>query len=54
MMDNMDIFRFNGFNIKVDETAEPTKRISVLSQPFSKNTMLDKKGKQGKWGRIMR
>ncbi|SAM08383.1 hypothetical protein [Absidia glauca] len=43
VMDNMDIFRFNGFNIKVDEAAEPTKRISVLSQPFSKNTMLDKR-----------
>ncbi|KAI8086554.1 mismatch repair endonuclease PMS2 [Halteromyces radiatus] len=43
VMDNMNIFRANGFNIQIDENGEPTKRISVLSQPFSKNTMLDKK-----------
>ncbi|ORZ14174.1 hypothetical protein BCR42DRAFT_63066 [Absidia repens] len=41
-MDNLNIFKANGFNMKVDEDAEPTKRISVLSQPFSENTMLNK------------
>ncbi|CAO3589809.1 unnamed protein product [Absidia cylindrospora] len=41
-MDNLNIFQANGFNMKVDEDAEPTKRISVLSQPFSENTMLNK------------
>ncbi|KAI9303200.1 hypothetical protein BJ944DRAFT_268794 [Cunninghamella echinulata] len=43
VMDNVDIFRANGFDIKIDDQGEPTKRIFIISQPFSKNTMLDKK-----------
>ncbi|CAO3630305.1 unnamed protein product [Cunninghamella blakesleeana] len=42
VMDNIDVFRANGFDIKIDEDGEPTNRISIVSQPFSKNTMLDK------------
>ncbi|ORX47224.1 DNA mismatch repair protein MutL [Hesseltinella vesiculosa] len=43
VMDNTDIFHANGFDIQVDPEQEPTHRIKIVSQPFSRNTMLDKK-----------
>ncbi|KAI8062112.1 hypothetical protein BC940DRAFT_309564 [Gongronella butleri] len=43
VMDNLDIFRANGFEIQVDEAAEPTQRIRIISQPASRNTLLDKR-----------
>lgn len=42
-MDNLEIFKANGFDVEVLPDNEPTKRIRVLSQPVSKNTMFDKK-----------
>jgi DNA mismatch repair protein PMS2 len=44
-MDNLEIFQANGFDVEVLPDNEPTKRIRVVSQPISKNTMFDKKGK---------
>ncbi|KAI8978896.1 hypothetical protein BDB01DRAFT_852128 [Pilobolus umbonatus] len=43
VMDNVHIFRANGFEIEVLPDNQPTKRIQVISQPISKNTMFDKK-----------
>ncbi|KAI7904845.1 uncharacterized protein BX663DRAFT_469940 [Cokeromyces recurvatus] len=43
VMDNLDIFKANGFDVQVLPDNEPTKRICVISQPVSKNTMFDKK-----------
>lgn len=45
VMDNLEIFKANGFGIQVFPDNEPTKRIHVISHPVSKNTMFDKKGK---------
>ncbi|KAI7892356.1 uncharacterized protein EV154DRAFT_191776 [Mucor mucedo] len=43
VMDNLEIFKANGFGVQVFPDNEPTKRIRVISQPVSKNTMFDKK-----------
>ncbi|KAI8970243.1 hypothetical protein BDF20DRAFT_826428 [Mycotypha africana] len=43
VMDNLEIFKANGFEVEVLSENEPTQRICVLSQPVSKNTMFDKK-----------
>ncbi|KAI9485895.1 MAG: hypothetical protein EXX96DRAFT_471853 [Benjaminiella poitrasii] len=43
VMDNLDIFKANGFDVQVLPDNEPTQRIRVISQPVSKNTMFDKK-----------
>lgn len=45
VMDNLEIFKANGFGVQVYPDNEPTKRIQVISHPVSKNTMFDKKGK---------
>ncbi|XP_076448637.1 mismatch repair endonuclease PMS2-like [Babylonia areolata] len=37
LMDNLDIFRKNGFDFIVDETAPPTQRVKLKSTPVSKN-----------------
>jgi DNA mismatch repair protein PMS2 len=42
-MDNIDIFKANGFDVEILPDNEPTKRIRVISQPVSKNTMFDRK-----------
>ncbi|KAL4206497.1 DNA mismatch repair protein MutL, partial [Rhizopus microsporus] len=43
VMDHLDVFKANGFDIEVLPDNEPTKRIRVLSQPVTKRAMLDKK-----------
>ncbi|KAL9548707.1 hypothetical protein MBANPS3_005560 [Mucor bainieri] len=43
VMDNLDIFRANGFDVEVLPDNPPTTRIRVISQPVSKNTMFDKR-----------
>ncbi|KAI8341544.1 hypothetical protein BD560DRAFT_412104 [Blakeslea trispora] len=43
VMDNLDVFKANGFDVEVLSENEPTRRIRVISQPFSKNTMFDQK-----------
>lgn len=44
VMDNLEIFKANGFGVEVLPDNEPTKRIRVVSHPVSKNTVFDKKG----------
>jgi DNA mismatch repair protein PMS2 len=44
-MDNIDILKANGFDIQVDENAPSTQKIRIVSQPVSKNTMFNMKGK---------
>ncbi|CAO0803345.1 unnamed protein product [Mucor circinelloides] len=43
VMDNVDIFKANGFDIEILPDNQPTTRIRVISQPVSKNTMFDKR-----------
>ncbi|KAI9279945.1 hypothetical protein BC943DRAFT_331431 [Umbelopsis sp. AD052] len=42
-MDNLDILKSNGFDIRIDEDAPPTQKIKIISQPVSKNTMFNTK-----------
>lgn len=35
IMENIDIFRMNGFDFEIDETRQITKRIAMTSYPFS-------------------
>ncbi|XP_046563107.1 mismatch repair endonuclease PMS2-like [Haliotis rubra] len=37
LIDNLDIFRKNGFDFVIDETAPPTSRVKLTSTPVSKN-----------------
>ncbi|XP_046352551.2 mismatch repair endonuclease PMS2-like isoform X1 [Haliotis rufescens] len=37
LVDNLDIFRKNGFDFVIDETAPPTCRVKLTSTPVSKN-----------------
>ncbi|GAA5804975.1 hypothetical protein HPULCUR_010485 [Helicostylum pulchrum] len=43
VMDNLEIFKANGFGVEILPDNEPTKRIRVVSHPVSKNTVFDKK-----------
>ncbi|GAA5815875.1 hypothetical protein MFLAVUS_009394 [Mucor flavus] len=43
VMDNLEIFKANGFGVETLPDNEPTKRIRVVSHPVSKNTVFDKK-----------
>lgn len=42
-MENLDIFKANGFDVEILPDNPPTTRIRVISQPVSKNTMFDKR-----------
>ncbi|OWR42288.1 putative DNA mismatch repair protein pms2 [Danaus plexippus plexippus] len=42
LMDNLDIFKKNGFTFAIDETAAPTKRVKLLTLPMSKNWIFGK------------
>lgn len=42
LMDNLEIFKKNGFTFKIDEHAPPTKRVKLLTIPMSKNWMFGK------------
>ncbi|XP_023936432.2 mismatch repair endonuclease PMS2 [Bicyclus anynana] len=42
LMDNLEIFKKNGFTFKIDEQALPTKRVKLLTIPMSKNWMFGK------------
>ncbi|ELT88556.1 hypothetical protein CAPTEDRAFT_218769 [Capitella teleta] len=37
LMDNLDIFKRNGFAFEVDEEGPPTQRVKLVSKPISKN-----------------
>jgi hypothetical protein len=39
VMDNLDIFRMNGFDFKIDRTEPPTKRVRMSQIPISKGTV---------------
>ncbi|KAK9502756.1 hypothetical protein O3M35_011466 [Rhynocoris fuscipes] len=42
LIDNIDIFKKNGFDFKIDEEAAPTKRISLTAIPMSRNWVFGK------------
>ncbi|KAL5019084.1 hypothetical protein ScPMuIL_004806 [Solemya velum] len=37
LMDNLEIFKKNGFDFIIDENAQPTQRVKLVSTPISKN-----------------
>lgn len=41
-MDNLDVFKKNGFTFEIDETSSPTKRVKLLTIPMSKNWIFGK------------
>lgn len=41
-MDNIDIFKKNGFTFEVNKEALPTKRVKLLTIPMSKNWLFGK------------
>ena len=41
-MDNLAIFKKNGFTFQIDEHAPPTKRVKLLTLPMSKNWIFGK------------
>ncbi|XP_052266480.1 mismatch repair endonuclease PMS2-like [Dreissena polymorpha] len=42
LMDNLDIFRMNGFEFHIDQDSQPTQRVKLVSTPVSKNWMFGK------------
>lgn len=41
-MDNLQIFKKNGFTFEIDENSLPTKRVKLLTIPMSKNWIFGK------------
>lgn len=41
-MDNLEIFKKNGFTFDIDEKAHPTKKVKLLTIPMSKNWIFGK------------
>lgn len=41
ILENLDVFKSNGFKLKVDEDQDPGHKISLLSVPISKQTIFD-------------
>lgn len=41
-MDNLDVFKKNGFTFEINEEALPTKRVKLLTLPMSKNWIFGK------------
>ncbi len=44
IMDNLDIFRKNGFHFLIDENAPMRQRVKLVSIPFSKNKQFGVEG----------
>lgn len=44
VMDNLEIFRMNGFDFEIDEDAKTTKRVKLISYPFSQGTEFGLRG----------
>lgn len=42
LMDNLEIFKKNGFTFEINEDAPPTKRVKLLTIPMSKNWIFGK------------
>ncbi|KAI9272541.1 hypothetical protein BY458DRAFT_474099 [Sporodiniella umbellata] len=43
VMENIEIFKLNGFTVRVLQENQPTRRIQVISQPVTKRAMFDHK-----------
>jgi len=43
-IENMDVLKANGFELQVDDKAPPTRRLKLVAQPMSKNTVFGTKG----------
>lgn len=41
-MDNLEIFKKNGFTFEINDNAPPTKRVKLLTIPMSKNWVFGK------------
>lgn len=41
-MDNLDVFKKNGFTFEINEEELPTKRVKLLTIPMSKNWIFGK------------
>ena len=44
VMDNLEIFRMNGFDFEIDEDGETTKRVKMTAYPFSKGAEFGVRG----------
>ncbi|XP_026316783.1 mismatch repair endonuclease PMS2 isoform X2 [Hyposmocoma kahamanoa] len=42
LMDNLDVFKKNGFTFEINEASSPTKRVKLLTIPMSKNWIFGK------------
>ncbi|CAG8648121.1 4318_t:CDS:10 [Paraglomus brasilianum] len=42
-IENMDVLKANGFELQVDDKAPPTRRLKLVAQPMSKNTVFGTK-----------
>ncbi|XP_045451026.1 mismatch repair endonuclease PMS2 [Melitaea cinxia] len=42
LIDNLEVFKKNGFTFKIDEGAPPTKRVKLITIPMSKNWIFGK------------
>ncbi|GBP55923.1 Mismatch repair endonuclease PMS2 [Eumeta japonica] len=42
LMDNLEVFKKNGFTFDIDESALPTKRVKLIALPMSKNWVFGK------------
>lgn len=42
LMDNLAVFKKNGFTFEIDKAAPPTKRVKLLTIPMSKNWIFGK------------
>jgi len=54
VMDNVEVFRANGFDFKIDEDAAPTQRLKLIAYPFSKNTEFGVQGNHHRNRRLIR
>lgn len=43
-MEHVDLLRFNGFDVLVDEDADVGERVKLIAQPVSKDTVFDTGG----------
>ena len=44
LVDNLEVFKKNGFDFKIEPEAPPTQRVKLVSAPASKNWTFGKDG----------
>lgn len=44
VIEHVDVFKKSGFIFKVDPDAPPTKKLKLVTVPFSKNTTFNEQG----------